>query len=34
VRPDEALVLITGDAGRLRDEVEAAGFGPVETAVL
>jgi zinc protease len=34
VRPDEALVLITGDAGRLRDEVEAAGFGPVETAAL
>ena len=34
IRPDEALILVTGDAARLRDELEAAGFGPVETATL
>jgi zinc protease len=30
VRPDEALVLLTGDASKLRDELEAAELGPVE----
>jgi zinc protease len=30
VRPDEALVLLTADAGRVRDEIEATGIGPVE----
>jgi zinc protease len=30
VRPDEALVLITGDADRTRAEIEAAALGPVE----
>ncbi|MCV0403773.1 MAG: insulinase family protein [Chloroflexi bacterium] len=30
VRPDEALVLLTGDADRLRGELEAAELGPVE----
>jgi zinc protease len=34
VRPDEALVLVTGDAERLRPELEAADLGPVETASL
>ena len=30
VRPDEALILLTGDAGRLRDELGSAGLGPLE----
>jgi zinc protease len=30
VRPDEALVLLTGDAARVRDEIEAAALGPIE----
>ena len=30
VRPDELLMLTVGDAGRIRESVEAAGFGPVE----
>jgi zinc protease len=30
VRPDEALILLTGDASRVRGEIEAAGFGAVE----
>ena len=30
VRPDEALILLTGDAGRVRDELEAAELGPLE----
>jgi hypothetical protein len=34
VRPDDALILVAGDASRLREEVDAAGFGPVETASL
>jgi zinc protease len=34
VRPDEALVLVTGDAERLRPELEAADLGPVEVASL
>lgn len=34
IRPDEALILVTGDAGRIRDELEQAGFGPTETAAL
>ncbi len=34
IRPDEALILVTGDASRLHDDLDAAGFGPVETAGL
>jgi zinc protease len=34
VRPDEALVLVTGDAERLRPELDDAGIGPVEVASL
>jgi predicted Zn-dependent peptidase len=30
VRPDEALILVTGDASRIRDELTAAEFGPLE----
>jgi zinc protease len=30
VRPDEALVLLTGDAAKLRADLEAADLGPVE----
>jgi zinc protease len=30
VRPDEALILLTGDAARVRDELEAAELGPLE----
>jgi len=30
VRPDEALILLTGDAARLRDELAEAGLGPLE----
>ncbi len=30
VRPDEALILLTGDAARVREELGAAGFGPLE----
>ncbi|HEX6129999.1 MAG TPA: pitrilysin family protein [Candidatus Limnocylindria bacterium] len=30
VRPDELLMLTVGDASRIRDEVEAGGFGAVE----
>jgi predicted Zn-dependent peptidase len=30
VRPDEALVVLTGDASRIRDEVEALDLGPIE----
>ncbi len=30
VRPDEALILLTGDAARLRDDLAAADLGPLE----
>jgi zinc protease len=30
VRPDEALILLTGDAARIRDELAAADLGPLE----
>lgn len=30
IRPDESLVLLTGDAARIGDELEGAGLGPVE----
>ena len=30
VRPDEALILLTGDAARLRGDLEGADLGPVE----
>ena len=30
VRPDEMLLLTVGDAGRIRTEIEEAGFGPIE----
>ena len=30
VRPDEALILLTGDAGRVRDDLAASGLGPLE----
>jgi zinc protease len=30
LRPDEALVLLTGDAARVRDELSDAGLGPLE----
>lgn len=33
VRPDEALILLTGDASRVRDELEGASFGPLEVIV-
>lgn len=34
IRPEELLILITGDAARLGEELGTAGFGPVETASL
>jgi zinc protease len=30
VRPDEALILLTGDAAKLRTELEGADLGPVQ----
>jgi zinc protease len=30
VRPDEALILLTGDAARVREELESAALGPLE----
>jgi hypothetical protein len=30
VRPDDALILLTGDAARLRDDLAGAGLGPLE----
>jgi zinc protease len=30
IRPDDALILMTGDAARLRDELAAADLGPLE----
>jgi len=30
IRPNEALVLLTGDAARVRDDIEAAALGPLE----
>ena len=30
IRPDEALVLLTGDASKLREELESAELGPLE----
>ncbi len=30
IRPDEALVLLTGDASVLRSDLESAGLGPLE----
>jgi zinc protease len=30
VRPDDALILMAGDASRIRDDVERAEIGPVE----
>ncbi|HUF07579.1 MAG TPA: pitrilysin family protein [Candidatus Binatia bacterium] len=30
VRPDDALILVTGDASRVRDELAAADLGPLE----
>ena len=30
VRPDEALILLTGDAALIRDELESSGIAPVE----
>ena len=30
VRPDEALILLTGDAGKIREELESAELGPLE----
>jgi len=30
IRPDEALIVLTGDAGQLRDELADAGLGPLE----
>jgi zinc protease len=30
IRPEEALILLTGDAERLRDELDGAGLGPLE----
>jgi zinc protease len=32
VRPDEALILVVGDAARVGEELAAAGLGPMETA--
>jgi zinc protease len=32
IRPDELLILVAGDAGKVRAELEAAGIGPLETA--
>jgi zinc protease len=30
IRPDELLILVTGDASRVRDELDAADLGPLE----
>ena len=30
IRPDEALILLAGDASKLRAELEAADLGPVQ----
>ena len=30
VRPDEVLILLTGDASRVRDDLEVAELGPVQ----
>jgi hypothetical protein len=30
VRPEEALILLTGDAAKVAGELESAGLGPVE----
>ncbi len=30
IRPDELLILLTGDASQVRDAIEAEGFGPLE----
>ncbi len=30
IRPDELLILLSGDADAVRDAVEAEGFGPLE----
>jgi predicted Zn-dependent peptidase len=30
VRPDDALILLTGDAGRIREELASAELGPLE----
>ncbi|HEX2222505.1 MAG TPA: hypothetical protein VHK06_08275, partial [Candidatus Limnocylindria bacterium] len=30
IRPGELLILLTGDAARVRDDLEAAQFGPLE----
>ena len=30
VRPDDALILLTGDAGKIRDELASADLGPLE----
>ena len=30
IHPDEALILLTGDAAAIREELEAAAFGPLE----
>ena len=32
VRPDEAVILVVGDAAKVRDDLDAAGFGPLEVA--
>lgn len=32
VRPDEALILVVGDAAKVRDELAGAGLGPLEVA--
>jgi zinc protease len=34
IRPEEALMLVIGDATRIRDELAATGLGPVEAASL
>jgi hypothetical protein len=30
IHPDQLLILLSGDASRVRDEVADGGFGPVE----
>ena len=30
IRPDELVILLTGDAARVRDDLTAAGYGPLE----
>jgi zinc protease len=32
VRPDDALILVVGDAAKVRDELADAGLGPLEVA--